>query len=247
MKSTLLYPASLTLAALLAGCAQDVSTPVAPSDASFAKAGPSTTVSLQVVWSSLSDTVGIANDKGVAVAGNDEGTPYSGGSDTYTRNKCGVGAHTWTGDDKNGWFDTQPTNYKDTTPDCLRYLTLTGRGIGGTMAKVTNLETDAEVRVFGLTSATATGSKHRVGMGIQTAGVPEKLGCQILVYDTDAYAGAGGESATVTLLTPNALPGARKWSVEGKWAECEVTDPNTGKRKTKGVVYFPFSFTMQEF
>ena len=244
MKGSLLYPAPLALVALLAGCAQDTNTPVSPSDAAFAKPGPSTTVPLQVVWSNLPDTVGIANDMGVALAGNDEGTPFSGGSNTYTRGQCGVGAHTWTGEGNNGWFDTQPTNYKDTDPDCLRYLTLTGRGIGGTMAKVTNLATDAEVRVFGLTSATTTGSKHRVGMGLQSPQVPETLGCQILVYDTDAYAGDGGQSADVKLL--NATPGARKWSVEGKWAECEVISPKGGKRTTKGAVYFPFFFTMEE-
>ena len=253
MKHSLLYPVPLALAALLAGCAQDAATPISPSDAALARSGPSTTVPLKVVWSSgpysSSTTDGIHNDVGVLGAGNDDGTANSGGSDTYTRYKCGVGAHTWTGDNQNGWFDTQPTNYKDTNPDCLRWLTLTGQGIkdkttGELMPRIENLKTDAEVRVFGLTSATTTGSYHRVGMGIQTAGVPDALGCQILVYDTAAYSGPGGESAFVQLL--DATPGARKWSVKGAWAECEVIDPKSGKRSTKGAVYFPFSFTMQE-
>ena len=239
MKRSLLYPAPLALAALLAGCAQDATTPISPSDAVFARPGGSTQVPLKVVWSSASQ--GIGNDIGVLGANSS-----AGGSDTYVKGECGVGAHTWTGEGNNGWFDTQPTNYKDTNPSCLRWLTFTGSGITGT--RLEGDPGDTEVRVWDMTSVTiATGpQERRVGMGIQTDAVRDKLGCQILVYDKDAYSKPYEvTSATVTRLQ-DGPSGERQWSVQATTAECEITDPKTGKRSTRGPVTFPFYFIMQE-
>lgn len=246
MKITLLYPTSLALAALLAGCAQDARTPVSPSDAglSSAKGNTDTYPRAHLVWADQVMVNGEWVPAGIQGDDRDKKGQPNGVTDEYQGQFCGVGAKIWSGTRDSGdlVFDSDATYTSDMDASCgggRRYLKVDLRGLPNAEAGIYHAGSKTVMREVWKLSVDQF---HERFMGF---GHDMPSTCVKLMFDAQ-YTGV--RNVLITRL-PDTSSGARQWRVQSQGtheAACVVSGKAGAWVDTGVRIFAPFSVTATE-